>query len=91
VTNGKQPTSIAVLPNPVKGNIAHLQFNNFKENSYAVELSNATGQKLFSSVLKIAAGNSVQEFQLPPALKSGLYYLIVLDKQKNTFATLIKQ
>jgi hypothetical protein len=91
VASAKQPTSISVLPNPVKGNIAQVQLNNFQKNIYTIELTNGSGQKVFSTSTKVEAGNSVQDIQLPAQLHSGVYYLSILSGEMRAVTSLIKQ
>ncbi|CAN5394500.1 hypothetical protein BH10BAC3_BH10BAC3_17020 [soil metagenome] len=68
--------TIAVYPNPVKGNSFALQIN-LQKGSYAIVLTNKLGQQLMSKVIKHAGGSATEIMESSKVLAAGVYQLRV--------------
>jgi hypothetical protein len=84
VVTGKPGSgSIAIYPNPVKGNSVNLQFTNQLTGMYHVKLINSNGQTVYSNKMAINSANVSQVIVINKQLRCGIYQLEIL-KPDNT-------
>jgi len=69
--------TIMVSPNPVQQHSLQLQVNKTLAGKMPVQLYNAAGQLVFSTIINYPAGYSVQKITLPAGIVKGLYRLKV--------------
>jgi hypothetical protein len=70
---------ISVAPNPVVGQIANIQCNNFVRGNYVIHIFNQMGQELFSKSYVLEASNSVIPVVLPNSVTKGIYKLTITN------------
>ena len=78
VVLGKAGTGITVSPNPVRGNLVNIQFNNQQAGRYNIRLMNNAGQEVYKNVLQHTGGNASQSINIPSAIARGIYQLEVI-------------
>ena len=78
VVLGKNGTGITVSPNPVRGNLVNIQFNNQQSGRYSIRLVNNAGQEIYKNVLQHAGGSASQSINIPSAVTRGIYQLQVI-------------
>ncbi len=74
-----------VNPNPVKGN-ANIQLSTEVPGDYAIEVFNIIGKKVFRSIIS-TIGSTINTKLNLSNLSSGVYQIIVLDKNQNKVAS----
>jgi len=81
--------TLSIYPNPVQGSQLTLQVNNFEKGNYTVQFFNRMGQQVGQSQLSISDGNMTQTVQLPSAVKSGTYNLIITNGEMRINKTFV--
>ena len=71
----KGSSHFTVELNPVKGNTIHLHFANQPQGTYQFNLTNAAGQLVYSSKLKLSISVTSQELKANSRLPAGVYQL----------------
>lgn len=91
VNTGKGKQDITVYPNPVKGNIFNLSFNNLEKGNYTVNIYSLNGQVVTNKVITHNGGSSTQSVLLNAFLPAGLYEIKVTgNKQTFTQALILE-
>ena len=83
VVLGKINTTINISPNPVKGNLVNLQFNNQPAGIYNIRLFNAAGELVYSNLESHAGGSATLSFKLASSLTKGIYQLEIIAPDKT--------
>jgi hypothetical protein len=80
-TNG----SIAIFPNPIRGNTFSVKLKNMDKGRYNILLYNDLGQKVFQSMIDHNIGNSTYRVTIPTRMVKGSYKLHITngDVQKT--------
>lgn len=86
IAGGDEHPVITVSPNPVQGNELNVQFRNKRGGRYDIRLIDAAGRLQLVSIRQHSGGNSTHTIQLPFAVRSGAYQLIVTDEDKKVTA-----
>ena len=83
----------AIVPNPVEGQKAYIQFKNQADGMYQLILVNGIGQQVVKTMVTHSGGNSTQTVSLPPSIESGTYQLEIIapDSSISTQALVIKK
>lgn len=81
-------SSIAIFPNPVKGNQLMLQLNNLTKGNYELVLYSMSGQMVFSKKIYHDGGSANKSIYLPTNLLSGSYSVQVRS-EKVLFSQMI--
>ena len=86
VTTAKLASSFTISPNPVKGNSVNLVLSKQPAGEYVVNLSNATGQTIYSNKFQHAGGNVIKTFNLSNGIVNGVYQLQIVspNNTRNT-------
>lgn len=92
LTAGNIKPGYSIAPNPADGNKVNLQFKNQAAGNYQVSISTIIGQRLHSSVVAHAGGNSTQVLNIVDKLPAGTYQLEIIapDKSRQTQSLVIK-
>jgi len=80
---------IVIAPNPVRGKNLSLQLNNLAKGNYTLNIFNSASQRVFSSTVSHAGGNSVQTLSLPASVTKGLYNVHVTNGTVSFNKTII--
>ena len=72
--------SIAVYPNPVEGKQIHFSFLKQQKGDYSVQLINAAGQNVFSTIINVNTENQRSAVQLKH-IAAGNYKIIILREE----------
>ena len=80
---GNTKGDIAVYPNPVKGSVINVQFNNQEKGTYNVQLINSLGQQLYSNRIVHQGGSASEALQLNAALSKGVYQLVITNGERK--------
>lgn len=75
-TKIKSP-EITIAPNPVYGQVANIQCNNFVKGNYTIRIYNQMGQELFSKPYFVEATNTVLPVILPYTITKGFYKITI--------------
>jgi hypothetical protein len=75
--NNLNKGALSVYPNPLRGNIANLEFSNQPSGVYTILLRSSTGQLVSSKKVVINSINNVQTLNLPLQVKAGIYQVEV--------------
>ena len=86
----KSTKGIVLYPNPVSGSDLSVNLTAPK-GQYKMIIVNNAGQQVFAKQLVLAGGNISQAIELPAALKSGVYNLVVTGDNYRETKTFIKQ
>jgi hypothetical protein len=89
VINGKQQGPISIYPNPINGDVIHLQLNNQPPGIYKIKLYNVAGQVLLSKNISHAGGSSAEDIKCDN-LPKGIYELQVTNNNDNQIIKLFK-
>jgi hypothetical protein len=73
---------VLVFPNPVKGQQINVQLNAMEKGKLTLLLLNTEGRTVLKKLISYHGGNESNMMQLTNSLKTGLYYLQVLDGKK---------
>jgi hypothetical protein len=76
VSNESKAAAITVYPNPITGNVIHLQLHNQATGKYQIKLYNAGGQVLLSKGIQHAEGSSSENIKCDN-LPKGVYQLMI--------------
>jgi methionine-rich copper-binding protein CopC len=74
---------ISVYPNPVTGHVVMLQMNNQLKGDHIINLYNSNGKKVMSGKTIYDEKNTVRCVALDKNLATGVYYLEVIDPERN--------
>ena len=83
LTAGNIKPGYSIAPNPAEGNMVNLQFKNQVAGDYQVSISTIIGQRLHSSVVAHAGGNSTQVLNIADKLPTGTYQLEIIAPDNN--------
>jgi len=83
VSNESKPGTITVYPNPITGNVIHLELHNQSTGNYQIKLYNAGGQVLFSKGIQHAEGSSGEDIKCDN-LPKGVYRLMINTPEGKT-------
>lgn len=75
-----EKAAVAVYPNPVENKQINISFIKQEQGSYNVQLVNAEGQKVYSTVISISSDNQVSSLQLKN-VAAGTYQLLISSKK----------
>jgi hypothetical protein len=76
VSNESKPGAITVYPNPITGNVIHLQLHNQATGKYQIKLYNTGGQVLFSKDIQHTESSNSEDIKCDN-LPNGVYQLII--------------
>jgi hypothetical protein len=79
--NPIQSSSINIYPNPSRGNVVQVYFDNHTAETYQVKLVNAVGQVVFTDRWSISSRETHHALQPNIALQPGVYALQLTDTQ----------
>ena len=82
VINRKQQGTISVYPNPINGDVIHLQLNNQPSGIYKIKLYNSAGQVLISKNISHSEGSSEEDIKCDN-LPKGIYQLKIMKPDGN--------
>ncbi len=68
---------IAIVPNPVKGQIINLQLSNMEKGSYNVVIFNAAGIQVYRNTIQHNGGNASMSLSIPSSIQKGNYSIQV--------------
>jgi len=77
-------SSFTIFPNPVENYKLQVNFTNFDNGLYNVDVINLMGQTVYQSTVKISQATTNHKFDLPHTLSSGLYN-IRISKGNNSY------
>lgn len=81
------PTSkISVYPNPIKGGVINLQFQNELAGDYQLHLLNTSGQIILKKQIQYFGGNSHELIWLNSQISKGIYLLEIYNDGKKVFS-----
>jgi len=75
----KKSADVTIYPNPVKGNLLGLQFNNEQSGRYQVNLYNLQGQKIFTTQVEYNGSLSTQNLSVGKQPIKGIYTLQLIN------------
>ncbi|MCW3106344.1 MAG: C-terminal target protein [Segetibacter sp.] len=77
VVIANKKNAISVCNNPVVGSSVKLLFDNVEKGNYVVNLTNASGEKVYAGKISYAGGTSYQSVNLQSHVAAGFYQLHV--------------
>jgi hypothetical protein len=70
-------SSVSVYPNPVVGNVIHLQLNDMSKGAYVITLTDPAGRVIYSKQIEHPGGTDVQTIDVGGKITQGVYVLRV--------------
>lgn len=86
-------SKIAAYPNPVVDHQFNISFSELTEGAYTVQLTNIAGQQIMNKKISITQTGQVENIQLSPVIRKGMYLLNVYniaDKKIHTQKIMIQ-
>lgn len=74
-------SSITVYPNPVKDRRMNLLTESLAKGDYEIQVYNLEGKNIYSSIIKHNGGTASYVINLPLAVTSGMYQMIIKGKE----------
>lgn len=81
--------SLAIYPNPAKGNVIGLRLINQEKGTYQAELYSTAGQKLFTGQIKHNGGSAKYSIATGSTFSKGTYRLKVYNSQTSMIETFL--
>lgn len=78
----RNTVQIDYFPNPVQNKKVTVQFGKITAGNYTIELTNASGRKVFVKSVNVSK-NQNEQLSLPNNVNSGLYIVRVIDSKGN--------
>lgn len=88
---GTARPGMAVYPNPVRGGVIGLEWQNGAQGTYKVSLIDGQGKKVFATVIEHAGGSSYQSLPVNKKLPAGTYYLSIRKGDIDFHQTILIQ
>ncbi len=76
-------SGIKIFPNPITGRQINIQFNEIEKGVYTLRIINAKGQPMFNQSMEHSGVSSPKIISLDKKLPAGIYYLQLINKEKN--------
>ena len=89
VNIGKGDGSISVYPNPVKGKVMNVQFNNLENGKYNVIFYNTLGEKLFTKSIEHIGGSANYNINVVQLVSKGTYRIVISNGKSDVTETII--
>ena len=83
--------SMKVYPNPAKGGMIGLQWNNQPSGVYSIQLFNSGGKKLLSKTITHPGGSMFENIYLPKGSSKGVFYLSVYGNNTQQVLPIVVQ
>lgn len=87
---GDMKTSLAVYPNPVKGNTLTVQVNGMEKGRYVLTLHNAAGQEIMRKTLEHGGGHAIETVTVSQPLQKGIYHVVLQGKKEKFVQAFMK-
>jgi hypothetical protein len=91
VNQGAANATIAVYPNPVKGNTLSLQVNAMEKGDYQLTVYNTTGQPVLRKTIEHQGGSAAQTISFTNHLTEGIYQMVLRGVDKTITQTFMKE